>query len=86
MNSTIREKIQTYNQQRNGMNRFYRFPLVLSFTDIVETQLAVNTRIAWLWERRNTEHMEVHCRTSIREAISVLRKLKKTIKDESVII
>lgn len=84
MNSTIREKIQTYNRQRRGMNLCYSFPCVFNFTDIVEAQLAVNSRVKWLWERRNTENFEVHCRTSIREAISVLRKLKKAIKSEAI--
>jgi hypothetical protein len=85
MNTNTRKKIQQYMRQRSGINLCYSFPLVLNFCDIVETQLAVNARVKWLWERRNSEHMEVHCRTSIREAISVLRKINKSIKAEAVL-
>lgn len=81
----LKEKIQQYMQQRCGINLFYSFPCEFNFTDIVETQLAVNARVKWLWERRNSEHMEVHCRTSIREAISVLRKIKKSVKARAVL-
>lgn len=85
MNSTIKPKIQQYLRQRQGMNLYYKFACVFNFTDIVEAQLAVKTRIAWLWERRNTENMEVHCRTSIREAVSVLRKLNHAVKAEAIV-
>jgi hypothetical protein len=85
MNSTIKPKIQQYLRQRQGMNLCYKFACVFNFTDIVEAQLAVKSRIAWLWERRNTENMEVHCRTSIREAVSVLRKLNHAVKAEAIV-
>jgi hypothetical protein len=84
MTTTIKEKIQQYMRQRSGINLCYSFPCEFNFTDIVETQLAVNARVKWLWERRNAEHMEVHCRTSIREAVSVLRKIKKSITAEAI--
>lgn len=85
MNSTIKTQIQEYTRQKRGMNLCYKFACVFNFTDIVEAQLAVKSRIAWLWERRNTESMEVHCRTSIREAVSVLRKLNHSVKAEAIV-
>lgn len=83
MNSNIKEKIQQHLRQRNGMNLCYSFPCELNFTDIVETKLALCERVRWLWKRRCSENFEVYCRTAIREAVSVLRKLNQAISAEA---